>query len=88
MLTNLGFSGLAGICVGKAIKAISGIVAFFLGIAFIATQFAASQGLITVNWTHIEGKVTKMLDQNKDGCGFKTAVSLAPGCVRQNLDWI
>eukprot|EP00892_Ulva_mutabilis_P009532 jgi/Ulvmu1/6951/UM033_0008.1 len=67
MLTNLGFSGLAGLCVGKAIKAVSGIVAFFLGLAFIATQIAASQGIITVNWTYMEERVTKMLDKNKDG---------------------
>lgn len=67
MLTNLGFSGVAGICVGKAIKVVSGMVALFLGIAFVATQVAASQGIISVNWTDIEHMVTKSLDQNKDG---------------------
>lgn len=67
MLTNLGFSGVAGICVGKAIKVVSGVVALFLGIAFVATQVAASQGIIEVNWTNIERMVTNSLDHNKDG---------------------
>lgn len=70
MVSNLGFSGVAGICVGKAIKVVSGTVALFLGIAFVATQVAASQGLISVNWTNLESMVTKALDQNKDGCAF------------------
>lgn len=75
MLTNLGFSGVAGICVGKAIKVVSGMVALFLGIAFVATQVAASQGIISVNWTDIEHMVTKSLDQNKDGCAFLQSMS-------------
>lgn len=67
MITNLGFSGLAGLCVGKAIKMVSGVVALFLGIAFVAVQVAASQGIIEVNWSHIESIVTESLDHNKDG---------------------
>lgn len=43
ILTTLGFSGFIGLCVGKALKAVSGCIAIAVGIMFIGMQLFAHQ---------------------------------------------
>jgi FUN14 family len=41
ILTTLGFSGFIGLCVGKALKAVSGCIAIAVGLTFIGVQLFA-----------------------------------------------
>jgi uncharacterized membrane protein (Fun14 family) len=67
ILSNLGFSGVCGFAAGYAAKKIGQTVAVLVGLAFIAIQGLAYQGIITVNWANIESMVKKNLDINGDG---------------------
>lgn len=43
ILTTLGFSGFIGLCVGKALKAVSGCIAIAVGLTFVGVQLFAYQ---------------------------------------------
>ena len=51
LLTQLGVGGVAGLCVGFALKKIGKLVAFILGIAFIGLELLAYKGIININYT-------------------------------------
>jgi uncharacterized membrane protein (Fun14 family) len=50
LLTQLGVGGVAGLCVGYAMKKIGKIAAFILGIAFIGLELLAYKGIIDIHY--------------------------------------
>ena len=67
VVSNLGFSGVMGFAAGYALKRVGQAMAVLVGLAFIAIQGLAMNGLITVNWSNIESMIKKNLDINSDG---------------------
>jgi uncharacterized membrane protein (Fun14 family) len=51
----LGFGGVAGAIVGYTAKKAAKVVAIALGCAFILVQILVYKGLITVDWTAVQG---------------------------------
>jgi uncharacterized membrane protein (Fun14 family) len=49
ILTQLGVGGIAGFCMGYALKKIGGVVAILLGIAFLGLELLAYYGIIKIN---------------------------------------
>ncbi len=50
LLTQLGVGGVAGLCVGYALKKVGKIVAFILGLAFIGLELLAYKGIIDIHY--------------------------------------
>ncbi len=50
LLTQLGVGGVAGLCVGFALKKIGKLVAVLIGIAFLGLEFLAWKGIISINY--------------------------------------
>ncbi len=50
LLTQLGVGGVAGLCVGFALKKIGKLVAVLLGIAFLGLELLAWKGIISINY--------------------------------------
>lgn len=50
LLTQLGVGGVAGLCVGYALKKVGKIAAFILGIAFIGLELLAYKGIIDIHY--------------------------------------
>jgi uncharacterized membrane protein (Fun14 family) len=55
------------------VQFVSTILAICVGVFFVGIQIAASMGILTVNWSHLEERVTRTLDTNKDGYAFSRA---------------
>jgi uncharacterized membrane protein (Fun14 family) len=53
-LAELGFGGVAGFIVGYATKKVAKVVAFGLGVLFIAIQVMAYYGLVEVHWDAVQ----------------------------------
>lgn len=51
ILTQLGVGGVAGLCVGYALKKLGKLAAFLIGIAFLGLQLLAYYGIISINYT-------------------------------------
>ena len=54
LLAQLGFGGVAGLCVGYALKKLGKIVAFIIGLAFLGLQLLAWKGIISINYAAME----------------------------------
>ena len=54
LLTQLGVGGVAGLCVGYALKKLGKIVAFILGLAFLGLQYLAWIGIININYDALQ----------------------------------
>ncbi len=50
LLTQLGVGGIAGLCVGYALKVVGKIIAFVIGLAFIGIELLAYKGIISINY--------------------------------------
>ena len=50
LLTQLGVGGVAGLCVGYALKKVGKIIAFIVGIAFIGLELLAYKGIIDIHY--------------------------------------
>ncbi len=54
LLTQLGVGGVAGLCVGYALKKIGKLVAIIIGLAFIGLELLAYYGIININYTVLQ----------------------------------
>lgn len=61
-LEQLSFGLIAGFAVGYAFKKLGKLVAFALGLLFIALQVLAFYGLVTINWGEIQSRVDPLLE--------------------------
>ena len=62
-LPGLSVGAILGFCAGYAIKKIGKMTALIVGLLFLALQIMAWQGLLTVNWAHIQALATPWLHQ-------------------------
>ena len=63
LLTQLGVGGIAGLCVGYALKKIGKLVAIILGIAFIGLELLAYYGIININYTALSDWANGVIGQ-------------------------
>jgi uncharacterized membrane protein (Fun14 family) len=63
LLTQLGVGGVAGLCVGYALKKMGKIVAFIIGLAFIGLELLAYKGIISINYSALEEWATGLIGQ-------------------------
>jgi uncharacterized membrane protein (Fun14 family) len=66
-LSEMGFSGLAGLCSGYCLKRISQEVAVGIGAVFMLLQGLQHAGYIHINYKKVNEDVTKKLDLDGDG---------------------
>ncbi|MBF0408344.1 MAG: FUN14 domain-containing protein [Candidatus Riflebacteria bacterium] len=57
LLTNLGFGGIAGWCVGFTLKKFAKMAALIVGIGFMAVQFLAYNQYLEINWQKVQSNV-------------------------------
>ncbi|MCS6869643.1 MAG: FUN14 domain-containing protein [Thermus sp.] len=60
-LGQMTFGGLAGYAVGFALKKVGRLLAFSLGLLFVALQLLAQAGYVQVDWTRIQKEVEPLL---------------------------
>jgi uncharacterized membrane protein (Fun14 family) len=61
-LEHISFGLIAGFAAGYAFKKLGKLVAFAVGLLFIALQLLAFYGLVTINWGEIQSRVDPMLE--------------------------
>lgn len=61
-LEQISFGLIGGFAVGYAFKKLGKLVAFALGLLFIALQILAFYGLVTINWGEIQSRVDPLLE--------------------------
>lgn len=54
LLTQLGVGGIAGLCVGFALKKMGKLAAFILGLSFLGLEYLAYKGIIIINYSTLE----------------------------------
>ncbi len=74
ILTQLGIGGIAGLCVGFALKKIGKLLAILLGIAFLFLQYLAYVGIISINYSALEEWAKGMVGQASAFEGVLTAI--------------
>jgi len=51
LLTQLGVGGVAGLCVGIALKMVGKLIAIIIGLAFLMLELLAYKGIIAINYS-------------------------------------
>jgi uncharacterized membrane protein (Fun14 family) len=74
LLTQLGVGGIAGLCVGYALKKVGKIIAFLLGIAFIGLELLAYRGIISINYTALDDWAKGVIGQVGQAEGLMTVI--------------
>ena len=65
--SNLGFSGALGLAAAIALKMVGKAIAVVIGLAFVLVQGLAHFGVVTVHWSEVHQKATKLVDSDGDG---------------------
>ncbi|MCX6647851.1 MAG: hypothetical protein NTV61_00450 [Candidatus Bathyarchaeota archaeon] len=63
LLTQLGVGGVAGLCVGYALKKMGKIVAFIIGLAFIGLELLAYKGIIDIHYDALQAWGSELIGQ-------------------------
>jgi uncharacterized membrane protein (Fun14 family) len=74
LLTQLGVGGIAGLCVGYALKKMGKLLAILLGIAFLFLELLAYKGIININYSALEDWAKGMIGQAGAFEGVLTAI--------------
>jgi uncharacterized membrane protein (Fun14 family) len=74
LLTQLGVGGVAGLCVGYALKKIGKLFAIILGLAFLGLELLAYKGIININYTALEEWATELIGQVGVAEGILTVI--------------
>jgi uncharacterized membrane protein (Fun14 family) len=61
-LEQISFGLIAGFASGYAFKKLGKLMAFAVGLLFIALQILAFYGLVTINWGEIQSRVDPLLE--------------------------
>merc|ERR1712196_46998 len=64
---QFGFGGILGFCSGYAAIKIGKVLAFTVGMGFMAIQFCNYKGYTNVSWKPVQDAVTKAVDTDGDG---------------------
>jgi uncharacterized membrane protein (Fun14 family) len=63
LLTQLGVGGIAGLCVGYALKKIGKFIAILVGIALLGLELLAYKGIISINYSALEEWARNLIGQ-------------------------
>lgn len=74
MVSEIGVGGIGGFIVGFALKKIAKIVAIVLGLAFVALQYLAYKGIISIDYLSLRNWVTNLMGQTAEYQGIITDV--------------
>jgi len=70
LATQLGIGGVAGFCVGYAMKKVAKLAAIILGIIFIGLQFLAYNGIIAIDYTALKSWASSLIGEAGEAQGF------------------
>ncbi len=70
LATQLGIGGVAGFCVGYAMKKVAKLAALILGFAFIGLQYLAYKGIIAIDYTALKSWASSLIGQAGEAQGF------------------
>ena len=70
LVTQLGIGGIAGFCVGYAVKKVAKLAAVLLGVAFIGLQYLAYKGIIAIDFTALKSWASSLIGQAGEAEGF------------------
>ena len=70
LATQLGIGGVAGFCVGYAMKKVAKLAAIILGFAFIGLQYLAYKGIIAIDYTALKSWASSLIGQAGEAQGF------------------
>ncbi len=70
LVTQLGIGGIAGFCVGYAVKKVAKLAAVLLGVAFIGLQYLAYKGIIAIDYTALKSWASSLIGQAGEAEGF------------------
>lgn len=74
MVSEIGVGGIGGFVVGFALKKVARIVAIALGLGFVALQYLAYKGIITIDYTSLRDWVANMMGQTTQLPGIITDI--------------
>jgi uncharacterized membrane protein (Fun14 family) len=61
---EIGIGGVGGFLVGYSLKKAAKILAIIFGLCFLALQYLAYEGIISINYDSLRGYVTEFLGQS------------------------
>jgi uncharacterized membrane protein (Fun14 family) len=64
LISQLGVGGVAGFAVGYALKKVGKLFALVLGLLFMAVQWLAFNGFLTVHWAEVEARLNPLLESD------------------------
>jgi len=70
LATQLGIGGVAGFCVGYAMKKIAKLAAIILGIIFIGLQYLAYNGIIDIDYTALKSWASSLIGEAGEAQGL------------------
>lgn len=73
---QLAFGAVAGFVAGYAVKKVGKVVAFALGLLFIAIQLLAWSGFVNVNWVRVQETVDPLLHSESLEQGWRGLVTI------------
>ena len=74
MVSEIGVGGVGGFVVGFALKKVARIAAIALGLGFVALQYLAYKGIITIDYTSLRDWVANMMGQTTQLPSFITDI--------------
>ncbi len=74
LITQLGVGGIAGLCVGYALKKIGKLVAILVGVAFLGLELLAYKGIININYSALEEWAKGLIGQIGEAEGILTLI--------------
>jgi uncharacterized membrane protein (Fun14 family) len=60
LISEIGIGGVGGFVVGYTVKKVARLVAIVLGIGFVALQYLAYRGIISIDYTVLKEEVLKL----------------------------
>ena len=66
MVSEIGVGGIGGFIVGYALKKIAKIAAIVIGLAFVALQYLAYKGIISIDYNSLRNWVTNLMGQTAE----------------------
>jgi len=70
LATQLGIGGVAGFCVGYAMKKIAKLAAIILGVVFIGLQYLAYNGIIDIDYTALKSWASSLIGEAGEAQGL------------------
>ena len=70
LATQLGIGGVAGFCVGYAMKKVAKLAAMMLGVFFIGLQYLAYKGIIAIDYNALKSWASSLVGEAGEAQGL------------------